>query len=119
MESEFNEFEILQTTCVRIKIREGAMLKVREWKDHLIENKAEVIQSLKQEGVFVESVFLEKAGDEYHLIYYMKMRDPLKSGEAFSKSLLEIDHYHKEFKKIAWETREELELLIDFVNPDF
>ena len=111
-------FNNLKSGCVKIKIKEGKISKVYEWKEYLNNNKEEVLQSLKQEGVFIESVFLDKQGDENYLIYYMKFQDLEKAKTAFEKSVLSVDKYHAQFKQEVWAERQELELLIEFVNFD-
>jgi hypothetical protein len=108
----------LKSGCVKIKIREGAIQKVYDWRDHLNDHRAEALESLRQEGVFIESVFLDTIGDENYLVYYMKFRDPEKAKNAFLNSTLNIDRYHEQFKKEVWTERKELELLVDFVNED-
>jgi L-rhamnose mutarotase len=108
----------LKCGCVKIKIKEGKLSNVYEWKDYLNKHKDEVLESLKQEGVHIESVFLDKQGDDDYLIYYMRFRDQEKAQIAFIKSVLNIDKYHAEFKKKVWDSRQKLELLIDFINID-
>jgi L-rhamnose mutarotase len=110
------QIENLKTGCVKIKIKDGTILKVYEWKEYLNTHKNEVLESLRQEGVFVESVFLDKQGDNNYLIYYMKFKDQKEAQTAFAKSDLNIDKYHAQFKKEVWEARQQLELLVDFVN---
>jgi L-rhamnose mutarotase len=110
--------EDLKTGCVKIRIKEGKLPAVYEWKEYLNAHKEEVIASLKQEGVFVESVFLDKEGEDHYLVYYMKFKDQDKAAKAFKDSELNIDKYHAQFKKEVWAGRQELELLIDFVNPE-
>jgi hypothetical protein len=115
-----DKFQIteLSSGCVKIRVLDGTIHKVYEWKEYLNSHKEEVLQSLRQEGVFIESVFLDRQGDEGYLIYYMKFRDQEKAKAAFAKSDLNIDKYHARFKKEVWADRKELELLVDFVNPD-
>jgi hypothetical protein len=108
----------LKTGCVKIKIKEGKLASVYEWKDYLNNHKEEVLESLKQEGVFLETVFLDKQQNDHFLIYLMKYTDLEKAKDAFSKSNLNVDKYHAQFKQEAWGDRQELELLIDFINLD-
>jgi len=108
----------LKTRCVKIKLKEGKLANVYEWRDHLNSHKEEVLESLRQEGVFLESVFLDKQGSDNFLVYLMKFRDLEKAKTAFSESTLNIDKYHAQFKQDTWSDRQELELLVDFVNFD-
>lgn len=74
----------LKTGCAKIRIKEGMLPRVQEWKKYINDNREEVLQSLRQEGVFIESVFLERSGDDHYLIYYMKLRDHEKAKSAFN-----------------------------------
>lgn len=104
----------METICIRTKVKEGSVEEVREWFQTLRENSDEVLQSLKNEGVLIESAFLDKQGHDYYLIYYMKAESLAKAREAVQKSTLAIDKYHKECFKRFCEDRIELEQLIDF-----
>ncbi len=73
----------------------------------------ETLQSLENEWIFVESAFLNKQGNELYLIYYMKAEDISRAYEVFTKSDLDIDHYHKNCWKKYCEGREVLEELLD------
>jgi hypothetical protein len=108
----------LKTGCVKIRIKEGMLASVYKWKDHLNAHREEVLESLKQEGVFIESVFLDRQANHDYLIYYMKFQNPEKAKDAFIRSELNIDKYHAQFKQEAWAERQELELLLDFINAD-
>ncbi|HEY0030228.1 MAG TPA: DUF6176 family protein [Bacteroidia bacterium] len=108
----------LKSGCVKIKIKEGMLSRVYEWKEFLNSNKEEVIESLRQEGVFLETVFLDKQGEDNYLIYYMRFRDEEKAKAAFSQSKLNVDKYHAQFKQEVFVGKQELELLIDFINLD-
>ncbi|NJS42160.1 hypothetical protein HC766_08130 [Candidatus Gracilibacteria bacterium] len=46
----------------------------------------EVFETLSLEGVYVESVFLEKCDDGYYLIYFVKAKS-LDNMREFSKKL--------------------------------
>jgi hypothetical protein len=109
----------LTTSCARIKIKTGKLDAIRDWQKELNRNSEEVLQSLRQEGVFIESVFLEQHGNDHYLIYFMKLESHEKARAAFKASKLAIDKYHAQFKADCFDEREELELLVDFTNLDF
>ena len=85
----------------------------------LLERKNETLESLKNEGVFVESVFLDKQGEDLYLIYYMKAENIARVYEVYGKSELAIDHYHKECWKIYCERGVILETLLDIDRVEF
>jgi len=107
----------VETACVRIRLRPGSLERVREWADELKLRPEEVLATLRDERVWVESVFLEQTGDGDFLVYYMRAEDLEAAAEVARRSPHPIDAYHAQFKRDAWESSERLELLIDFENP--
>lgn len=78
----------------------------------------ETLESLENEGVVVESAFLDKQGDDLYLIYYLKAENISQVYEVFDKSTLAIDHYHKECWGKYCEGQEVLEELLDIDRID-
>lgn len=109
-----NEGELLETICIKTKLKNGSLNDVRKWFQTLRERQYEVLQSLEAEGVIIESAFLDKKDNDYYLIYYMKAENLALAREVAMKSTLAIDKYHKECFKKFCEDRTELEQLIDF-----
>tara|TARA_B110000211_G_C14014095_1_gene524570 strand:- start:322 stop:651 length:330 start_codon:yes stop_codon:yes gene_type:complete len=103
----------LVTRCARIKLRKGTITEVKAWAKELNDRVEEVKESMIQEGVHIESVFLDKIEEDYYLIYYMQVEDEQKSQAAFEKSILDIDKYHAGFKKACWESIQSLQVLVD------
>ncbi len=102
-----------QTSCVRIRLKPGSLARARAWAKEMRQRKEEALETLRDESVVVESVFLEHAGDGDFLIYFLK-REDLSRGRAVARaSPHPIDAVHREFKEAAWTTVEPLELLLD------
>jgi hypothetical protein len=72
------------------------------------------LQSLENEDVIIEYVFLDKQENDDYLIYDIKAHSLQKAREVASKSELEIDKYPKKGFKEFCEGRKELQLLADF-----
>jgi Family of unknown function (DUF6176) len=104
----------METICIRTKLKNGSLGDVRKWFQTLRERQSEVLESLKNEGVIIESAFLDQQGNDCYLIYYMKAKSLAYAREVAMKSTLSIDKYHKESFKKFCEDRIELEQLIDF-----
>ncbi len=104
----------LKSFCTRVRLKPNSIPKVREWAEELNSRKQEALETLKDEGVYIESAFLEQTSEADFLIYYMRMESMEKAKAAVAKSAHPIDAYHKQFKIECWESREELELLVDF-----
>jgi len=87
--------------------------RAREWAAVIDSRRDEALATLHDEGVTIESVFLEQTREGDHLIYYMRARSFDEAVRAVSQSQHEIDVYHQRFKREAWASRAELEVLID------
>jgi hypothetical protein len=102
----------VETVCVRVRLKEASLGRVREWAAELNARRDEVLATLRDEGVRVESVFLD--GDS--LIYYMRAESIDQAREVYAHSTHAIDAYHQRFKDETFDEQTALELLIDFEN---
>ncbi len=110
------EANLPDANCVRIKLKKGSLEGVRKWFQTLRERSDEVIETLENEGVIIESVFLDHIGEDDYLVYYMRAENFSTVKEVVSKSTLPIDLYHKDCMRQYCEGREgrhELEQLMD------
>jgi len=108
----------VETVCVQVRLKSGSLGHVHEWATELRTRSEEVLTTLRDEGVLVESAFLGSDDQGDFLIYYMKARSLEEAGERARGSTHPIDEYHQRFKAETWESRTPLELLIDFENFD-
>lgn len=106
--------ENIKTIAAKIKLKKGSITEVKAWANELNSRVKEAMETLKDEGVYLETVFLDRADDADYLVYFMKVLDVKKAGEIAQKSKHAIDAFHQEFKKNCWESNHPLELLIDF-----
>jgi hypothetical protein len=106
----------VDTQCVKIRLKPNSIERVREWASELRARPDEVLATLRDEGVLVESVFLDSTADGEFLIYYVKAKSIEAAREAVQRSTHPIDTYHQQFKTDTWEARTLLQLLIDFEN---
>jgi hypothetical protein len=104
--------------CSRIKLKPNSLDKVHEWAAELNQRKDEALATLRDESIFIESFFLEKASDGDYLIAYIRAESLEQSQEAVKKSTHAIDAYHQAFKKACWESGERLETLVDLIRID-
>jgi hypothetical protein len=108
----------METVCVCVRLKPGSVSRVHEWATELRTRSEEVLATLRNEGVLVESAFLGSDEQGDFLIYYMKARSLKEAHDAAKGSVHPIDKYHQQFKVETWESRTPLELLIDFENFD-
>ena len=106
----------METICVKVKLKPGSLDQVHKWADELRSRADEVLETLRDEGVAVESVFLDSNEQGDFIVYYMKARSLSAAGEAAERSSHPIDAYHEQFKSQTWDSRSSLELLVDFEN---
>jgi hypothetical protein len=103
----------MDVTCGMIKLKANSLDTVRQWTKVMNERKNEALQTIQNEGITVESVFLAKIGGDDFLVYYIRANDLQKSREVFKNSLMEIDLIHQQFKKDCWDVVSSTELLLD------
>lgn len=103
----------MKSICIKTKLRKESLDEVRVWFHTLKSRMDETLESLKNEGVFVESAFLDQQGDDIYLIYYVKAMDIPHMYQVFNNSTLTIDHYFKECWHNYCEGRVVLEELLD------
>ena len=97
---------------MRVRLEPGSLTRVREWAAELTSRRDEVLATLRDEGIWVESVFLD--GDT--LIYYLKADSLDRAREVYARSTHPIDAYHQRFKDETFAEQTQLELLVDFEN---
>ena len=64
----------VETVCLKVRLKPDSIERVREWAAELENRDDEVLATLREEGVVVESAFLDRTSDGDFLIYYMKSR---------------------------------------------
>jgi len=96
-----------------IKLKPNSLEKVQEWAKTMNDRKSEAMQTIINEGIEIESVFLAKVGMDDYLIYYIRTQDWEKAAKVTRESLMEIDAIHQEFKKECWESVKPVDILLD------
>ena len=104
----------MKTICAKIKLKPNSLQRLKEWAEELNKRKYEALETLKDEGVYIEAAFIDKTEIGDFLIYFMKVDDLEHANQIAKRSKHAIDAYHKKFKIDCWESKEDLELLIDF-----
>ena len=103
-----------------MKLKPDSLERVRAWQRELNQRPEEVLATLRDEGVSIESVFLDEVNGDAYLIYYMRAIDLHESRQTARRSTHAIDEYHQAFMKAvrASNGHSKLECLIDFENHD-
>lgn len=103
----------VRTVCIKTKIKSEFLEEVRVWFKTLQDRLEETMETLENEGVLVESAFIDKQESDFYLIYYLKAEDIERAYEVFDKSTSVIDIYFKECWGKYCEGRVVLEELLD------
>jgi len=106
----------METACAKVRLKPGSLDRVREWATELRRRSDEVLATLRDEGVVIESVFLDSDEQGDFLVYYMKAHSLEEAHAVVRSSPHPIDGYHQQFKVDTWQSRTPLELLVDFEN---
>lgn len=98
-----------------IKLKPDSSDKIVKWQSELNRLRDEVIQSIMNEGVQVESWFQTEINGEPYLLAYSRAADFQKAGQVAAKSELEVDKIHRQFKVDTWEREGSIDfqLLVD------
>jgi hypothetical protein len=84
----------MKVELTRLRIKDGMSSRVDEWFATLNAGKAECVETLEREKMYVESIFREKIGDE-EFLYWFSIQG--ENGESIDTSPFPIDAIHREF----------------------
>ena len=92
----------MEITAGLIKLKANAAQSVDDWQKRLSSSMDEVISSLKNEGVEIESWFRITIDDNNYLLWYMRAESVERAVNIFQNSTAAIDKFHLEtLKRIA------------------
>ena len=103
--------------CLKIRFRRDKVEEAVRWVQSLKERQEEVAQLLDAEGVQVESLFLERSGQDVYLYQYVRAKSLEQAYEAFINSQSRISVETRQFINDMWEEGQSLELVVDFERP--
>lgn len=91
-----------EVQCLRIRIKPGKTERVSEY-FKVLNARDDVADALRAEGILVESLFLDHAADNDHLLFYVRAENLRRSNEVFTNSLHPVDVAAREFMNDAWD----------------
>ena len=80
----------------------------------LLARGSEVREVMENEGIILESIFLEHAADGDYLVLYQRAASLVKANEAFVASSRPLDIATRQFIAETWESAQALELVFDW-----
>lgn len=109
----------MQTFFVKYKVKDNSKQSIHTWVDFLNTHQEQVLESLRDEGVAFEFAALDEQVDGLYLIYAMKAKNINKVFESLEDSVREVDIFQKETLPLILEKPKELNVVVDFENPNF
>lgn len=96
-----------------IKLKPNTSDDVQEWRETLQERRAEVLTTLRQEGVALEAWFETEINGEPYLLWVMQAECLSEARRVFKNSTHDIDAFHLEKMMRMGDDQIEATLLIE------
>jgi hypothetical protein len=85
-----------------IELKPGSRDRVVAWAEYVNAHRARAIDSIKAEGVLVETWFSLSLGEKDYLLCYMRAKSMEEAQKVAAMSDNPIDAYHHQFKVDTW-----------------
>lgn len=92
----------MDVSATLIKLKENSQVAVDEWARTLNQRMDDVIATLNDEGVLLETWFQITLPDGEYLLVFMRELDPSRPRDIAKDSNHEIDTIHNAFKRETW-----------------
>lgn len=111
----------METAAGLLRIKAGFEPDIERWRDTLLTRRDEAMETLRAEGVEIESWFELRIEGRTYLLWYMRAPSIDRVWEVFNASKLDIDNFHRELlgsiTANAIEARPLLDLCEDGSSP--
>jgi Family of unknown function (DUF6176) len=94
----------INVELTRFKVKEGKSAKVDEWMEFLNKHMNKVLLTLKDEKMYVETIFREKRNGVEYLYWYSIQGN---GGQSVEESNHWVDHIHLQYWKECIDPNEE------------
>ena len=112
---------MVEPTLLRQRVGPDRVEELRAWTEEVRTRSDEHVETLRNEGVYTETAFLEQIDGEPYLTYYMETERVEAVYEAFEHSEFEIDREHEAVMREVLESGTNVadtEVLYHQVNPE-
>jgi hypothetical protein len=92
----------MQIVAHVIELKPGSADRVEEWATHVRAHREQAEETLRAEGVAVESWFSFSLGGKDYLLSYMRAESMEEAQRVAAASQNPIDAYHQQFKIDTW-----------------
>ena len=108
-----------EAVLVRARIEPGKTERLREWFAELADREAEVVETLRHEGMYTETAFVEETDDGDFFYMFMEADDVEAADAAGDEEAYEIDEqHHKVLAETLTDDDWKLDPIGHFTNPD-
>lgn len=103
-----------------IKLKPDSGPKVEDWAQTLNSRRAEAIQTIRDEGIEIESWFSFAIEGENYLLCYVRSESLERAKQVYEQSPHAIDEYHQNFKDEVFlrDQINDARLLVDLTTED-
>ncbi|WP_132058499.1 DUF6176 family protein [Halorussus amylolyticus] len=112
---------MVDVVLLKQKIEAEKTQRLEEWAQEVRDREAEAVETLRNEGVYAETAFVEHTDEGDFLVYYMKAEDIQRVYEAYEESSHAIDKEHQQVMLDVLENGENVgdyDLLYHLDNPE-
>ena len=92
----------MESVANLIELKPDSAADIEAWRSHIEAHRDEALQTLRNEGVAVESWFLFHLEGKDFLLAYMRADSIARAGRVAAQSTDAVDVYHRAFKEKAW-----------------
>ena len=105
----------MDVKAVLIRLKPDTATQVADWQARILQLKEQAIESIRNEGIEVESWFQVIIANEQYLLAYIRTADIARAQAIGAQSTLEVDAVHRQFKLDTWDPScmIDCELLVD------
>ena len=105
----------MDVKAVLIRLKPDTTTQVTDWQTRILQLKEQAIESIRSEGIEVESWFQVQIAGEHYLLAYIRSGDIARAEAIGAESTLEVDAVHRQFKLETWDPTcmIDCELLVD------
>jgi hypothetical protein len=105
----------MDVSAILIRLKPDTAPLVASWQERILQLKEQAIESIRNEGIEVESWFQVQLAGEHYLLAYIRSGDIARAEVIGAQSPLEVDAVHRQFKLDTWDPSYmiECELLVD------
>ena len=85
-----------------IELKPGSSEQVHDWAKFISEHRLAALETLRAEGVMIESWFSLSLHDKDYLLCYMRVDSMSRAEQVAASSSNPVDVYHQQFKVNTW-----------------